>query len=252
MTTAPPVELMTLAVIISDPSAATGRLLARQLEDEAEDIEVLAVVRSPGEVERAVRELLPDVVVLSLSGDDDASPIVRRMRSASPSVRVLLLASSTSGGRVYPAIKAGASAAVVRWALACSHVAAIRDAAADRTLLPQGLANIIRRDLADFQPGLVTPDEDRILAAIGLGDGVARIALALRLPEQLVWRRLRDIRAKLEVADRVMSARGNTAPPRGFGASTVSLTAEERAATRGVRAGGAGESGQQGAGDRAG
>src|SRR5688572_4502596 len=96
---ASPTSPMPLAVVIADPDIASGRVLARQLEDDAQDVAVLAVVGSGPAAAAAVGDLLPDVVLLAMSRD--TAEVVRVLRSRCPSVGIVLLTSGADDGRAW-------------------------------------------------------------------------------------------------------------------------------------------------------
>jgi DNA-binding NarL/FixJ family response regulator len=230
---------VTVAVLISDADRGSAARLARELEAHAGDVEVVAVC-GPAATALLAASVLPDVaVVLERDAGDEAPLLVRGVRTASPSTRVLLLAADPLDGRHYAAVRAGASGAALASAGVADHVEAIRRVAGDRLPLAPDVATAALRELR------AEGTEGRILRALGRGVAITDASRALDVSVESIWRRLRDVRAKLELADRLDAA--EAAPPASTrnGASvvlpsdaSVDRTGETRGRDRAAAAGG--------------
>jgi DNA-binding NarL/FixJ family response regulator len=196
---------MTIAVLISDPDPSSARRLARELEAHADDLEVVAVC-GPAAASGAAAACLPDVALLG-DGAHEAHVMVRGVRTSSPATRVLVLTADPLDGRHFAAVRAGATGAVARSAGVAAQAGSIRDAAADRLPLDAAHAASARVELGRSGGAPMAGDVERaILDHLERGADVGDVSRALEIPVERVWRRLRDVRAKLELADRLDSA----------------------------------------------
>ena len=122
---------------------------------------------------------------------------VRRIRSESPSTRIVVLASSDCEAVIFTAFDAGASEYVLRSAQPEEFFAAIRRVQAGAPSLPPGL----RRRLAG-RPRLLTTRELEVLDLMRRGMTDREIGLALSISPQTAKSHAKSIFVKLEAASR--------------------------------------------------
>jgi two-component system, NarL family, response regulator LiaR len=98
----------TITVLLVDDHRVVRQGLRDFLELQ-EDIEVIGEGASGEEGVKLAQELLPDVVLMDmvLPGIDGVEA-TRRVKSVSPSTRIIVLTSFADDDKVFPAIKAGA------------------------------------------------------------------------------------------------------------------------------------------------
>jgi signal transduction histidine kinase len=106
---------MTIAVMLCDDHPAFVRGLAKLLEDEAYDVDVVGVATSGDEVERLVREVLPDVVLMDVRMPSmDGIEATRRLKARHPEIGVVALSSHEDQEIVRGMLVAGASGYVLK------------------------------------------------------------------------------------------------------------------------------------------
>ncbi len=97
-----------IGVLIVDDHAVVRQGLRTLLELQ-EDIEVVGEAANGLESVEQARQLLPDVVLMDLLMPEmDGIEATRRIRSLSPSTKVIILTSFAEDDNVFPSIKAGA------------------------------------------------------------------------------------------------------------------------------------------------
>lgn len=201
---------MAIALVVAHADVASGRELARAIEREAEDIEVLGVVAGVEDATGSAAELLPDVVLLHLNRLPRPTSVIAGIRLSAPSVRILAV--SADERLAYPAICAGATNVLGPEVPIAGIVTAVHDCASGSVLLPARVVEEAARDLERFRPGLLTL-ERQILERIAAGCTPGAISSQLEIAEATVWRRVADIRAKLELLGRLAAATGTVSEP---------------------------------------
>jgi DNA-binding NarL/FixJ family response regulator len=174
-------------------------------------MQVVAEVPNDAEALRLVRELVPDVVIMQVQMPfERAKGSLRRMRSATPPPKVVVVTMFEEPRYVRGLMELGASAYLVKSASAEHLVAAVRAAVFD----PQSRNVIVGMPLemlAGAQKGAADGVlsgrelEVLVLAARGLSNrGISR---ALHLSEATVKRHLSNIYLRIGVASRGEAAR---------------------------------------------
>jgi len=201
---------MTIGVVLYDDHRSLGRSLARLLEAEAPDVEVVGVTGDPDELERLVSQLLPEVVVMPLRmAGPGGTAHVRRVRSVSPTTRVVLLATRDDETDLYRALRAGAWGYVGVSDAPATIAAAVRSVCRGQVVIPAHLAGTVLRDLGDASPLPLTGVERDVLGGMERGETTKEIGVRLRISERAVHRRVEDIFSKLHLVDRVVSGSGS-------------------------------------------
>lgn len=217
--TQPPGDTLTILVTICDDHPAFALGLAKLLADDAPDIEVVGVADGAEEAERLAREVLPDVMLMDIMLPGiDGIEATRRVRSASPGTKVVILTASDEVHDLQRAMRAGASGYVVKDQDVTEIADAVRAIARGNLVLPSHLAASLLHDLESAAPDL-NDAEREILAGIARGETNKDLATRLHLSERTVRRRVEDIYSKLHLADRIGAA--IYASKRGLGATTT-------------------------------
>src|SRR3954471_22353180 len=163
------------------------RLGIRHLLEEADDIEVVGEAADGEAAVQAAIDLAPDVIVMDihmprLSGVEAA----RRLSTAAPASRVLILTGSASSSDVVEAMLAGACGYLLKTSSQEQLAAGIRAAAAGETLISQRVAARLVENLkAPEDPAaraLLAPlsaREIEVLRLLATGMDNAEIAAAL-------------------------------------------------------------------------
>lgn len=209
-------EVTAIAVMICDDHPAFARGLATLLEQEAADIEVAGVITDAKELEQAARQSPPDVLLLDLRMPGmDGIEAARRMRTISPTTRVLVLTASDEQSDLYQALRAGASGYVLKEADVSEIAGAVRSVFRGHLVIPAHLVGSFVHDLEEADPTALSDVEREILSGIAQGETNREIADRLHMSERTVRRRVEDVYTKLHVTDRLQAA--VYASKRGFG-----------------------------------
>ena len=199
-------EGMAIAVLLCDDHPAFARGLAKLLESEASDVEVVGVATSGVEAERLVRELLPEVVLMDIRMPGvDGIEATRRVRSASPTTKVMMLTVSDEQTDLYRALRAGASGYISKEHDVVEIANALRSVHRGHLVIPAHLVSDVLADLEAADPAL-SENERAILAGIALGETNKEIGARLHMSERTIRRRVEDIYSKLHIADRIGAA----------------------------------------------
>ncbi|WP_327027436.1 response regulator transcription factor [Micromonospora sp. NBC_01739] len=177
------------------------------------------VVASCGEGRQAVRVVAaarPDVVVLDLQLPDISGvEVIRGVRAAWPSARVLMLSASGEQQGVLDAVKAGATGYLLKSAGHAEFLDAVRRTAAGEPVFTPGLAGLVlgeyRRLAAaggpqsqqdDGTPRL-TERETEVLRLVAKGMSYKQIAGRLGLSHRTVQNHVQNTLGKLQLHNRV-------------------------------------------------
>jgi NarL family two-component system response regulator LiaR len=146
-----------------------------------------------------------DLVMPGLDGIETT----KRVLSASPSTRVLVLTTYAEDQRVMDAIQAGAIGYLLKDVLKLELLNAIRSAAAGKPALHAEAQQFLMRQITGSDAPLhdsLTAREFNILQLIAEGKSNKEVALALSLTEGTVKGYVSTIFDKLDVADRTQAA----------------------------------------------
>jgi DNA-binding NarL/FixJ family response regulator len=123
-----PDDLRRPRVLFADDQVFLHRLMARLLEPTCE---VLGAVSDMSELTAAIERLQPDVVVIDLNMPKlSGIEACRRIRAATPSVKVIILTADVDPGLKERALEVGASGFVSKMRAAEDLAAAVHDAVA--------------------------------------------------------------------------------------------------------------------------
>lgn len=190
-------------VLLCDDHAVV-RAGLRALLSSTEGIDVVGEAGSGSEALDMAAALHPDVVLmdLQLGADMDGVTATHRLTSADEAPpRVLVLTMFDTDADIARAVAAGATGYLLKAEPPDRLFAAIRDAAAGRTVLSGSIADQVVLRLRTPGPALTARERD-ILGRLAEGLGNREIARALFLSEATVKTHLGRIYAKLDVRTR--------------------------------------------------
>lgn len=197
-----------IRVLIADDHTILRQGLRRILDEDS----VLTVVGEATTGEEAVAralELVPDVVLMDVNMPQlSGIEAVRRIRTAHPEIRVLMLTVSNKDQDLMGALKAGARGYLLKNAGARQVIEAIQRVHAGEAILPPTLAARVLDELAAPVPGpeKLTPRETEVLRLVVQGLGNKEIAVALSISENTVKTHVRHILDKLGLRSRLEAA----------------------------------------------
>lgn len=198
---------MPIAVIVCDDHPVYARGLAAMLEQEHDDIEIVAIATTAADAEHQTLEHTPDVVIMDICLPGvDGIEATRRIHAGSPSTRVVVVTASDDRHDLYQALRAGASGYVVKEADATEIARVVRAVSTGQLVIPSDLAAHFVHDLERADPSTLSDLERDILAGIGRGETNREMGQRLHLSERTVRRRVEDIYAKLHLTDRLAAA----------------------------------------------
>lgn len=174
------------------------------------DLNIVGQAKDGKEALEKVEELNPDVVLMDLIMPEmDGIETTKRIVSAHPHIKVIILTSFSDKDSVLPAIKAGAMGYQLKDVepnvLVDTIIAAM---AGNKMLHPQVTNQLVDHMATDNGKDLsmLTPREKDVLEQITLGRSNKEIATVLHIAEKTVKTHLTHIFAKMEVQDRTQAA----------------------------------------------
>lgn len=140
--------LTKIRVLIADDHAILRDGLRKLLAEE-DDLEVVGEASDGHDALKKADELKPDVILLDLAMPGlNGIAVAKRLKSAAPGARVLILTMHQEEEYVYETLKAGASGYVLKDAAGPDLVGAIRSARRGEQFLSPSIARLVVRDEA--------------------------------------------------------------------------------------------------------
>jgi NarL family two-component system response regulator LiaR len=193
-----------IRVVVADDHKVVRAGIRELLSDEP-DIAVVGEARNGLEaVELALAER-PDVVVMDINMPElSGVEATRQIRSAAPSVRVLVLTAYQDDPYIYGLLDAGASGYILKTAEGQEIVRAVRATAAGQAAIDPAVAPrlIARLTHPASHSDTLTERELEVLRLVARGQTNKQIGVALQISDRTVQNHLANIYAKLGVASR--------------------------------------------------
>lgn len=202
-----------MKVIICDDQAIVRDGLAMLLKLE-KDMEIVGTAEDGDAVVSMVDTAQPDVVLMDLKMPiTNGVEATRRIKSAHPEVKILVLTTYDDDQWVFDAIRAGASGYLLKDTPRDDLVKAIRGTVKGKTYVDPSVAGKVLNRVSSRQTeptsliaDKLTDREIEVLSLIGKGLSNSAIADRLFLSEGTVRNHVSAILVKLGVADRTQAA----------------------------------------------
>jgi len=184
----------------------------RSLMEDVPDIEVVGEARNGLEGVSLASELLPDVILMDLQMPHmDGVEATRLIKIEHPDLRILVLTSFIADGKVFPAIKAGASGYLLKETGSKELIDAIRQVhCGEPSMHPQIAKKVLaelRQPIAgeQFTPDPLTEREVEVLRLVAKGESNKEIGVKLQISMHTARTHVNHILNKLHVANRVQA-----------------------------------------------
>ena len=199
-----------IGVLIVDDHAVVRQGLRTLLELQ-EEIEVVGEAANGLESVEQASLLLPDVVLMDLMMPEmDGIEATRRIRSLSPSTKVIILTSFAEDDNVFPSIKAGAHGYLLKNVSPPDLIKAIKAAHRGEVQLDPEIAKKLMDEISARPSRPATDDlterELDVLRLIARGRNNRDIASELVISEKTVKTHVSNILSKLHLSDRTQAA----------------------------------------------
>jgi DNA-binding NarL/FixJ family response regulator len=170
------------------------------LIDSEPDMEVVAEAADGAKAADLFAKHQPDLALLDLRMPaNDGNQAIERIHREFPAARILVLTAFNGDEDIYKALRAGAQGYVLKSSTSEALLPAIRAVAAGEPWIPRDVAT--RLAMRNSYEAL-TAREIQVLREIARGKANKEIATALSISEYTVKDHLKNIMAKLHVADR--------------------------------------------------
>ena len=174
------------------------------------DMTVVGQAENAEEAVRLVREELPDLVLLDITMPGGGIEAARRIASSSPATRIVMLTVSEDEDDLLAAMKAGASAYVLKGVSARELASVLRSVSAGEVYVAPSLAFGLLREMstppADDPLAELSSRERQVLELVANGLSNQEIGLKLGLAEKTIKHYMTNILTKLQVRSRVEAA----------------------------------------------
>ena len=201
---------MAISVLIVDDHEIVRQGLVSLVRDSA--IRICGEAATPEEAIRQARKLHPDVVLLDVRlGNRDGLEVIKRLRTASPGVRVVMLSAFDNPTYVARAVSAGAHDYVLKTASRSDLIGAVTNAAAGDEPSRSGELRKVAKAMAKREAATdsgvpLTPRETQVLRQIAMGQANQEIADALEISVETVKEHVQNLLRKISVNDRTQAA----------------------------------------------
>ena len=175
-------------------------------------IEVCGDAANCDDAMEIVRVTQPDVALVDVRlGDESGIELVRQLRRASPTTRVVMMTALAREQDLFAAMAAGASGYLVKHIRRGDLVDALSRVAAGETLFDDGLVERVMERLRDDTPhdpllARLSERERDVLALIARGRTNKEIAEGLHLSEKTVKNHLTRLLARMGMSSRTEAA----------------------------------------------
>jgi len=200
-----------IRILIADDYAVVRGGL-RTFIDTQEEMEIIAEAENGEQAVNLALSLQPDVILLDLVMPvKDGIQAIREIKQANAEARILVLTSFAEEEKVLPAIKSGALGYLLKDSSPQQLLQAIRDVYQGVSSLHPLIASKLIRELnkpPDLPPSAdpLTEREVMVLELVAQGLSNQEIAVRLGISEWTVHSHIRNLLAKLHLANRTQAA----------------------------------------------
>lgn len=193
---------MTTRVLLVDDHPVVREGL-RGMVDAEPDLAVVGEAASGAEAVTMAGSLAPDVILMDLRMPDvDGVTATERILAAQPATRIVVVTTYESDADILRAVEAGATGYLLKDASRAELAAAVRDAAAGKTVLAPSVAGRLFGLMREPAQAVLSAREIDVLALVATGRTNADIGRELHISEATVKTHLLRAFNKLGVSDR--------------------------------------------------
>jgi DNA-binding NarL/FixJ family response regulator len=205
-----------ISIVLSDDHPLFREGVASILKEET-DFEIVGQGANAGEAIRLAHDHMPDVIILDIDMPGSGLSAVEAIAADCPATRIIMLTVSEEEGHVVKALKAGASAYVLKGVASRELIRILRDVVAGQSYVTPALAASLLAETKVARPGAtekpapgkfdeLSEREHQILELIAAGFSNKEIGQRLHLTEKTVKHYVTNILQKLRVRNRVEAA----------------------------------------------
>ena len=198
------------SVLIADDHEVVRKGLTSLFADSA--VKICGEAATEDDAVRQARKLRPDVVLLDVRfGDADGLDVVKRIRVAAPTAKVVMLSAFDNPTYVARAVAAGAHDYLLKTISRADLIAAVTSAAAGEHATRSGelrrvAGQMTRRDKQPVAGVPLTPRETQVLRLVAMGLSNQEIADSLEISIETVKEHVQNMLRKLGLGDRTQAA----------------------------------------------
>jgi DNA-binding NarL/FixJ family response regulator len=174
------------------------------------DIDVIGQAENADQAVCLVRDEVPEVVLLDVTMPGGGIEAARKIASACPATRIVMLTVSEDEDDLLEAMKAGASGYVLKGVSARELATVVRSISSGEVYVAPSLAFGLLREMS--RPRSINPlselssRERQVLELVAMGLSNQEIGLKLGLAEKTIKHYMTNILTKLQVRSRVEAA----------------------------------------------
>jgi DNA-binding NarL/FixJ family response regulator len=203
-------SIMAVTVLVVDDHEVIRRGIASMVE--GSDIRLVAEAADGEEATKLARKHKPDVVLLDVRmGGKDGLDSIKRIRSAAPNTRVVMLSAFDNTTYVARAVSAGAHDYLLKSATRKELLEALSGAASGAPPTRAGEFKRIAGAMSQREPPAnsdvpLTPRETQVLRQIALGLSNKEIGESLEISVETVKEHVQNLLRKIALEDRTQAA----------------------------------------------
>ncbi|MCV7431058.1 response regulator [Mycolicibacterium bacteremicum] len=192
--------MCTVLLVDDHPMVREG---LRGMIDAEDGLTVVGEAASGNEALTTAAALRPDVILMDLRmPDGDGVTATERILAQLPDTRIVVVTTYETDADILRAVEAGAAGYLLKDASRTELAAAVRDAAAGKTVLAPSVAGRLLGLMREPVHAGLTAREAEVLALVSRGHTNAEIGRSLHISEATVKTHLLRVFAKLNVSDR--------------------------------------------------